>query len=498
MKRACLHPLLTVAMLALLLATAGRAVAAPPGFVTAVGPDFVVDQRIWRPIGADQYRLTSMPGGFVCDGSYGPITDDSLGQRLDQMAAAGANVVRTWFFQRYWQQGPVADPWQPFDRLLAAAAARGMKVIPVLANHWSDCEWSPGKNHGFYAQAYRSPGFGYQSSYRDWAVTVAARYVANPAVAFWQLINEAEASFCTDMSVRCTPATNATYQCPSDAATVLRQFADDMTTRIKAVDANHLVSLGTIGSGQCGASGDEYRYIHAGAVDVCEAHDYDHAELALPGDAFNGVSVRMSQCNALGKPIFVGEVGIRADVGPAGASTGSITPATLARRANFLDAKIAAQFAGGMDGFLIWERIVEASDSLYNQAGERYGIGPGDPVDAVLRAWQGTSPVVVTGFSWSSDGAFERSGPSGTVVTAFGTSLRMTTFRLVSAPQAGNESEACRYNAVPMNPAIRFANSRGFVANTSGQINRPAGVWQICLRSTDGRYAGLPIYFTVP
>lgn len=484
---------MVVAAVILSFAAAGPGVApahaTPSGFVGASGRDFVLDGRVWRPVGYNQYRLTSMPGGFVCDGGYGGISDASLGQRLDQMKAAGANVVRTWFFQRYWQEGPAGNQWAALDRVITAAASRGLKVIPVLVNQWPDCEWpSIAKNHGFYQSAYLSPGYGNVLSYKDWAVTVATRYASDPAVAFWQLVNEAEASYYD---------AGGNFQCPADAPNVLRSFADDMVGRIKAVDPNHLVSLGTIGSGQCGASSDQYSYVHAGAVDMCEIHDYDEPPVALPGDQYNGVAVRLNQCNALNKPIFAGEAGIRADVAADGGDTGSITAATLARRAQFFDNKIAGQFAKGLDGWLIWDKIVEASDSTFNRDSGEFGVGPGDPTEGVMRVWGGVTAETVTGFTWYGDGSFQRSGSPGTVVSAFATGLTPNKgYRLVVG-QGGDAGEACRYNAVPLNAAIRLSNSRGFVPMTAGAIDRPAGTWQVCFRAVDGTRAGLPTTFVV-
>ena len=121
------------------LLSCGPAVAAPH-FVAASGTQFQLGGRPWKPIGFNQYRLTAVPGGYVCDGGYGAIGDVSLGARLDDMKAAGANVVRTWFFQSVVDGGG----WAPFDRLLRAAASRGMTVIPVLVNHYPDCEPSGG------------------------------------------------------------------------------------------------------------------------------------------------------------------------------------------------------------------------------------------------------------------------------------------------------------------------------------------------------------------
>ncbi|MGH9276963.1 MAG: cellulase family glycosylhydrolase [Acidimicrobiales bacterium] len=490
--------LVTVAVLAL-TALAPTAVppahAAPSDYVSAAGGDLYLRGQLWRPVGFNNYRLTSLPGGFACDYA---IDDAALATRLDQMRSAGANAVRTWFFQRYWEQGPAANPWAPFDRLLTAAAARGMKVIPALVNQWNDCEHDVfEKNHGFYASAYQSPGFGYARSFRDWAVMVATRYATNATVAFWQLANEAQPSYCSDTSRTCSPGTNPTYQCPGDAAAVLRAFADDMTARLKAVDANHLVSLGTIGSGQCGAQEDQYRHVHAGAVDVCEVHDYNHAAAAVPGDQWNGFALRLSQCQGLGKPIFVGEAGIRADVGQE-ATPCAITGESLARRARYFDAKMAAQFAAGMDGFLIWEKILEASDSAANRTGECLGVGPGDPVEPFTKVWGGANASTINGFTWSTDGGQQPSGPRGSPVRAYATGLaRGTSFRLVSAPQSGNEQHACRHNVVPINAAVRVSSASGFVGATVGVIDRPAGTWQICFRGTTGTAVGFPMVFQV-
>ena len=359
-------------------AAAAPAPAAASGFVEADGAHFALDGRQWRPIGYNQYRLTSQPGGYVCDSGYGAISDASLGQRLDEMRDAGANTVRTWFFQSYYDSAG----WAPFDRVLRAAAARGLHVVPVLVNHYPDCEPPSGgaKSIGFYQSAFRSPGYGYGLSFEEYARMVAAHYAADPTVAFWQLVNEAEA-------------------CGSDGPAALRSFASEMRAQLGAMDTNHLVSLGTIGAGQCGTTGDDYRAVNE-VVDVCEVHDYGAPQTALPGDATNGIARRVQQCTDLGKPIFVGEAGIPSDVNADGGSSGTTTVASLQRRADFFAAKIAAQLRAGMDGYLIWDKILENSDSSSNAASGRFGIGrfgmgtTEDPVAAVMRA-ASTAPAAL-------------------------------------------------------------------------------------------------------
>ena len=287
---------------------------ATSGFVEADGARFALDGRPWRPIGYNQYRLTSQPGGYVCDPGYGAISDASLGRRLDEMRDAGANTVRTWFFQSYYE----GAGWAPFDRVLRAAAARGLRVVPVLVNHYPDCEPPSGgaKSIGFYQSAFRSPGYGYPLSFKAYARMVAEHYAADRTVAFWQLVNEAEA-------------------CGSDGPAALRSFAGEMRRELRAVDTNHLVSLGTIGASQCGTTGDDYRTVHE-VVDVCEVHDYGAPQTAMPGDDTNGIARRVRQCTDLGKPIFVGEAGIQSDVNADGGSSGTTTAATLQRRAELL------------------------------------------------------------------------------------------------------------------------------------------------------------------
>ena len=83
----------------------------------------------------------------------------------------------------------------------------------------------------------------------------------------------------------------------------LVDWATDVSGLVKSIDANHLVSLGTIGSGQCGADGPRYQAVHAiPTIDLCEYHDYGAPDVGVPGDEFNGLQLRIDQCDALNKP----------------------------------------------------------------------------------------------------------------------------------------------------------------------------------------------------
>jgi hypothetical protein len=281
---------------------------------------------------------------------------------IDNGSGSRAKVFRSWFFQKLSTVNGVRD-WSTFDHTIAVAKLKGFKIIPVLGNQWAKCDgWESDqfgyKNEQWYTTNYKTmagTGAGLPQSYRDYVRDVVTRYKDEPTIAMWQLINEAEnhVNFGTD--------------CSSTSATSLRNFTDDMGALVKGIDSNHLLGLGTIGSGQCGARGVDYKTLHASTyIDVCEYHDYGHTTVAMPGDQWNGLQVRINQCNELGKPIFIGETGI----------TTTEAGGNLQIRADLLEAKLAAQFGNGVVGVLMWE--------WSNDPNNIFAIKDGDPILAVL------------------------------------------------------------------------------------------------------------------
>ncbi|HEY5196575.1 MAG TPA: cellulase family glycosylhydrolase [Solirubrobacteraceae bacterium] len=349
-------------------------------FVQRSGSTLTLSGAPWRFVGFNDYQLTSAPGGgFYCGRA---IDQTTLNAILQDAKNSGAGAIRTWFFQSYYdlnaKQQTISPNWSAFDRVLSSAASYGLKVIPVLVNEWQDCEpASVNKNLGFYQYGYKSPGYGYPLAFKTYATTVAAHYAGNPTIAFWQIGNELESD---------TPS-GCGASAETAGATALRAFADDMTGAIKAVDPNHLVSLGTLGTGQCGLAGADYQYVHAGNVDLCEYHDYGDPVHAIPNDGYNRLAQRIAQCRSLNKPLFVGESGIVADVGDSGQSTGTINSTSLQLRAGFFDAKLTAAFGNGVVGYVIWDKEQDASNSSYNLDNGRYAVGPSsvfpDPTNAV-------------------------------------------------------------------------------------------------------------------
>jgi probable HAF family extracellular repeat protein len=329
-----------------------------PGFITGSGTQLLLNGQPFRFTGLNIYNANS--DGWCWDAMRsGPALDQAL-----TAIGPGKSVMRAWFFQPLAiDKGTGLRDWSGFDHTLQVAAAHGVKVIATLTDQWGECGTNVAGN-GFktdqwYIDGYKQTQPGMLVPYRDWVAEVVARYKDNPAVAFWQLINEAEVADYTQ-DPACQPG--------DGPAVILRNWAQDVGGLVKSIDPNHLVSLGTIGSGQCGAQGDQYQYVHdIPEIDLCEFHDYGAPLVGIPGDQWNGLQVRLNQCAALNKPLFVGEAGIIPnDVG-----------GTLQGRANAFRAKIGAQCAAGVQGFMAWAWHDPSTLADYD-------IGPGDPALAAL------------------------------------------------------------------------------------------------------------------
>jgi mannan endo-1,4-beta-mannosidase len=348
------------AKIRLVLAVLAASLAAPTyaaagGWVHADGTHLVYEGKAFAFTGLNVYNASS---NDWCWYSY------SATQLNESFAQMGVKVIRVWWNQALATTNGQRD-WSRFDRLMAAARRDNVWVIPTLGSQWGEC----GSTNG-YGDLYKD-AFWYQAgytladpagtvSYRDWVKEVVGRYRNDQNILFWQLMNEAEVKLSAGSGT-----------CAPNAAQLLQGFAADVGGLVHSIDHHHLVNLGTIGSGQCGAQGGEYEQLYSvPAIDICEYHDYD-SSASMPGDQWNGLAVRIHQCNDLGKPLFVGELGVNPqDVG-----------GTLAARAAVVRSKLQAMFGAGVAGVVAWAWNREGS-TLGN-----YDIGPGDPELAVLRGY---------------------------------------------------------------------------------------------------------------
>jgi hypothetical protein len=321
---------------------------APSGFVGSSGTQLTLDGSAFTFTGFNIYQANSRSN---C--SYTMGTGSALDTALSDIGA-GSEMFRSWFFQRLATTNGQRD-WSAFDHTLAVAKAHGVKVIATLGNQWGSCEspTSVYKTDAWYKSGYKTDILPDTTvSYRQWVTEVVSRYKNDPTIAVWQLMNEAEIK-ASDAATSCSPTSD------------LYNFAADVSSLVKSIDPNHLVNLGTMGAGQCGSQGSDYKLINSiSTLDVCEYHDYGHETEALPANLVADIAA----CNALNKPIFVGEAGIKAT------SVGG----NLADRAAAFDAKCSAMFKAGVTGFLVWSWNNSASTT------SDWPVGPGDPSVKVI------------------------------------------------------------------------------------------------------------------
>ena len=355
-------------------AAAPPAHAAEPSFVTRSGTQLVLDGQPFRFTGMNIYAANS--DGWCAE----PYTADQLRTAFDGMGSRNT-VLRSWFFQPLAaQKGPDGAwtgtrDWTRFDQTLAVAAEKGVHVIVTLTDQWGECGdggASGFKDKDWYLGGYNSPDpvdaglYDHWVSYRDWVTEVVTRYKDDPTILAWQLVNEAEVKDALNAGCPTGDAAN-----PMDHGNILRDFARDISDQIRAIDPNHLISLGTIGGGQCGTDAWQYPLIHdLPNIDLCEVHDYSLDP--MPGVWYNGLQQRLDQCDSLGKPLFVGESGIIPN---------RLAGGTLEDRAELYDAKFRAQFGAGVVGELVWD--YRRTGSTLNT----YDIGDGDPTLLRLQAW---------------------------------------------------------------------------------------------------------------
>ncbi len=329
--------------------------------VATDGESLTLDGRRWWPAGLDAYQLAT--DWSINSGCGAEVDLDAFFASLPPNSLTRFNAFATLATDRV----TGARDFRPIDAVFAAAERHGQFVMPVLSSFDGACEDEVFKEYSWYADGWRRPSpppagetvVTEMPSYAAWLETALTRWKDSPALAMWDLLGEPE------------PLVGGLGgTCPRDAATVLRRFADDVGALARGIDPVHPLSLGTIGGGQCGTAGPEFRRLaESPYLDVLQYHDYGADGIPLPGNEFDGLAVRLEQARAVGKPLLVAEIGQYAG-GPCG---------TAEQRAADIAAKIDGQRAAGAAGALLWAFVPDPRPLECT-----YDIGPDDPVRAVL------------------------------------------------------------------------------------------------------------------
>jgi hypothetical protein len=186
----------------------------------------------------------------------------------------------------------------------------------------------------------------------------------------------------------------------AQATTDLTSFFTAVGGEIHTLAPGSKVESGFLGTGTCGLENGDYQTVGASpGLDILTYHDYYAATTPVGGDQSNGIAVRVAQAKALGKPIIAGEMGIEA---------GTACSVTLAQRAADYSAKISAQSALGVAGFMLWDWYPGSTSScVYEniQAGDPSLAGPACWIDrvsatCVTSPWPSGGGVLVNGVSF--------------------------------------------------------------------------------------------------
>ncbi|RBR26783.1 uncharacterized protein FIESC28_00364 [Fusarium coffeatum] len=263
------------------------ALAVPAGFVTTDGTKFSLDGKDFFFAGTNAYFL---PFNIWGTDHY---KDVKLG--LEAAKDAGLKVVRTWafhdnnrtfsegglpqyntgaedtVFQWFEKDGSVKIDLSKLDVVVEAAEATNMKLILALTNNWADYGgmdvYTVNLGGKYHDDFYRLPAI--KKAFKNYIKTVVNRYKDSPAVMAWEVANEprcgADGTRNLPRGPDCTPKT-------------ITSWVDEMSTYIKSLDADHLVTTGS--EGGFNRKSDDWTYNGA------DGNDFD-AELKLPNIDFN-------------------------------------------------------------------------------------------------------------------------------------------------------------------------------------------------------------------
>lgn len=341
------------AILIAAVVAAGLVGAASPASAAPKTAPFVTAKagKLWQ--GGKQYEFAGTNNYYL-----GYKSEAMVDAVLDDAAEAGFDVVRTWGsqdfqnpdgsgsvhqnFEGVWYQAwdaaagrPVvntgADGLQKLDYAIAAAGERGLKLVIAFVNNWNAfggmdqyVRWAGLDEHAdFYTDAT------IRGWYKNWVSTLLNRtnsitgvkYKDDPTILSWELANEP----------RCTSA--GVYPNGTCDTTTITTWADEMSTFVKSIDRNHLLSAGDEGffcrdesnwtlTQKYGASGygpgfgedcadgvDTVALASLKNIDMMSMHLYPDHWKTTTAWGTGWISEHAAAARKIGKPVYLGEFG---------------------------------------------------------------------------------------------------------------------------------------------------------------------------------------------
>jgi mannan endo-1,4-beta-mannosidase len=303
-------------------------------FVQRAGSQLVLHGKPFRFVGTNNYYLM-----YQSQKMTDAVLDKAAANRLNVMrtwgwfdaatAEAGANGDHHVYFH-YWDaaaNAPAfndgADGLQKLDYVVAAAKARGIRLVIPLTNNWSDfggmdqyVKWAGGTYHSDF---YTNPQV--RQWFKDWISHLLNRtntithlkYKDDPTIMTWELANEP----------RCKGS--ALPPDPSCTTSTITKWAAEMSKYIKSIDRNHLVSSGSEGElcepNKPGAAGDWTRDCSTGegvdelaisklpTIDVMSYHLYPNSWGKDAAWSVDWIKEHNLLAKMIHKPVMLGEYG---------------------------------------------------------------------------------------------------------------------------------------------------------------------------------------------
>lgn len=266
------------------------------GFVTSDGASLVRDGRPWRFVLVNAYYLQD---------EIGQGQPEHALEALDAAVALGVPVVRSWAFNDApWKASRLSDgPGAPreaglraLDRVLAEAAARGLKLILALSDYWP---W-----YGGIAQWLAWRGMPVAPADRDHPERYAARFYADAG------LRDDWRGWVERLLDRENTLTGVRY---GDDATVL---AWELMNEARGAPADWIAFAAAVVRGrarQLVALGDEGA-LDSPDLDYASLHFYPEKHGAAPGDELRfGCAAIVEAARRVTRPLIVGEFGLRRD-----------------------------------------------------------------------------------------------------------------------------------------------------------------------------------------
>jgi mannan endo-1,4-beta-mannosidase len=321
----------------------GTAPAPPAGFVRREGLHLTRGSDPYRIVGANMWYAAWLGA----DAEFGDRA--RLRRELDRLKGLGLNNLR---IMAAGEEGPLKNSIKPgfsredgslnpellagLDYAMAEIARRGMTAVLCLGNFW---EWSGGFGTWLYRvtgsymdmndPAHPWPAYADATSafyaneeavalYRDHVRSIVTRvnsitgqrYIDDPAVMCWQLANE--------------PRPGGSDQAIARNRDAYMQWVDETAASIRALDSNHMVSLGH--EGTMGTNGNEDIVLRAHQnIDYLTAHIWplnwgwvDGKDLAGTWGGGHAkvrayVAAHQRLAEELGKPLVIEEFGFPRD-----------------------------------------------------------------------------------------------------------------------------------------------------------------------------------------